>query len=75
MPVLDPSVFVDDDVGGWTVVRRRCWSPTIDERTYDPRNQAISKNQNVGLLRSRAGAEVYWPKPRDTGSCSVSIDR
>ncbi|KAM0845185.1 hypothetical protein ACQ4PT_056551 [Festuca glaucescens] len=55
MPVLVPSVFLDDDAGGWTVVRRRRWSPAIEERLHDPRNQEVSKNLDVGLLRSRAG--------------------
>ncbi|KAM0842952.1 hypothetical protein ACQ4PT_058013 [Festuca glaucescens] len=63
MPVLDPSVFLDDDAGGWTVVRRRRWSPAIDERSHDPRNQASSKNLDVGLLRSRAGANFRQSNP------------
>jgi hypothetical protein len=33
MPVLEPSVFLDDNTVGWTVVRRRRWSPAIDVNT------------------------------------------
>jgi hypothetical protein len=29
LPVMEPSVFIDKTVEGWTVVRRRRWSPAL----------------------------------------------
>ncbi|KAM0905253.1 hypothetical protein ACQ4PT_017525 [Festuca glaucescens] len=54
-PVLEPTVFFDDDVEGWTVVRRRRWSPASDEKIRDPRKEENSKKSDVGFVRLRAG--------------------
>jgi hypothetical protein len=43
--VLEPSVFYDDDVEGWTVVRQRCWSPVSDAKIQDPIKKRISKKE------------------------------
>ncbi|KAM0830239.1 hypothetical protein ACQ4PT_066356 [Festuca glaucescens] len=56
MPVMEPSVFMDDNTEGWTVVRRRRWSPAIARRSQDPRKTAISKFRGMGLVRMRDGA-------------------
>jgi hypothetical protein len=55
-PVLEPFVFVDDNTEGWTVVRRRRWSPASDAKAHDLRKTEVSKNHVVGLVRSRACA-------------------
>jgi hypothetical protein len=36
-PVLEPSVFHDESIQGWTVVRRRRWSPAIRRAALDPK--------------------------------------
>ncbi|KAM0871704.1 hypothetical protein ACQ4PT_039194 [Festuca glaucescens] len=58
MPVLEPSVFMDDDMDGWTVVRRRHWSPVISSEAHDSRKVGISKNYILGSDRHRAGANL-----------------
>ncbi|KAM0930524.1 hypothetical protein ACQ4PT_000898 [Festuca glaucescens] len=58
MPVLEPSVFTDDSMEGWTVVRRRRWSPAIGKRSNDPRKSVISKVRGLGPARMRAGANT-----------------
>ncbi|KAM0834290.1 hypothetical protein ACQ4PT_063701 [Festuca glaucescens] len=58
MPVLEPSVFMDDDMDGWTVIRRRRWSPAIGNELHDPRNAGLSKTSVLGSARTRAGANL-----------------
>jgi hypothetical protein len=36
LPVLEPSVFVDKTVEGWTLVRRRRWSLASAKQVSDP---------------------------------------
>jgi hypothetical protein len=36
LPVLGPSVFVDDGQEGWTVVHRRRWSPEFGKNAHNP---------------------------------------
>jgi hypothetical protein len=57
LPVLEPSVFVDDDNGGWTMVHRRRWSPASMSGTQDPGLTEISKSLTVDQARLRAGAQ------------------
>jgi hypothetical protein len=38
IPILEPSVCKDDGLEGWTVVRRRNWSPASGKRSHDPAN-------------------------------------
>ncbi|KAM0849117.1 hypothetical protein ACQ4PT_053932 [Festuca glaucescens] len=79
MPVLEPSVFVDDEVDGWTVVRRRRWSPAIDSSSHDPIISEISNIRRVGLARFRAGASnnrARWgPKNVVRGAPVIKIDQ
>jgi hypothetical protein len=56
MLVLEPSVFLDDNTEGWTVVRRRRWSPAIEVKAQDPRKKAVSNFHAMGLTRLRARA-------------------
>jgi hypothetical protein len=39
LPVLEPTVFPDEDMEGWTVVPRRRWSPASDANVRDPRKK------------------------------------
>ncbi|KAM0921230.1 hypothetical protein ACQ4PT_007109 [Festuca glaucescens] len=55
-PVLEPTVFVDDGGEGWTVVRRRRWSPAIVRHPLDPIISQVSKTRGVGLTGIRAEA-------------------
>jgi hypothetical protein len=32
LPILEPSLFEDDGLEGWTVVRRRRWSPASGKK-------------------------------------------
>jgi hypothetical protein len=48
MPVLEPSVFFDDNTEGWTVVRRRRWSPVSDVKVHDPRKKGGFKKVCCG---------------------------
>ncbi|KAK1613670.1 hypothetical protein QYE76_019187 [Lolium multiflorum] len=57
-PVLEPYVFLDDGLGGWTVVRRRHWSPVMDKKSPDPIISQISKRAELGLTNGRAGAHL-----------------
>jgi hypothetical protein len=36
LPVLEPSIFVDNDQEGWTVVHRRRWSPEFGKKAQNP---------------------------------------
>jgi hypothetical protein len=51
IPILEPSVFEDDGLKGWTVVRRRRWSPVSGKRSHDPRNPAFSNIRGLGLAK------------------------
>jgi hypothetical protein len=55
-PVLEPSVFMDDGMDGWTVVRRRRWSPAIGNRSHDPRKSGASKISGLGSAWTPSGA-------------------
>jgi hypothetical protein len=57
LPVLEPSVFVDTSSEGWTIVRRRRWSPASVSRVRDPGLTVISNLLTVGQARLRAGAQ------------------
>ncbi|KAK1699142.1 hypothetical protein QYE76_015839 [Lolium multiflorum] len=57
-PVLEPSVFTDDNMDGWTVVRRRRWPPAIISDAHDPRNVENSRICNLGLDMHRAGTKL-----------------
>jgi hypothetical protein len=46
-PVLEPSVFTDDDDGVWMVVRRRHRPPMITEGVHDPKRTEFSKKNWV----------------------------
>ncbi|KAM0863643.1 hypothetical protein ACQ4PT_044458 [Festuca glaucescens] len=62
-PVMEPSTFVDDNNGGWTVVRRRHRPPVITGRVHDPEPTVISKNSGLGLAGLRASPikhKVRW---------------
>ncbi|KAM0837391.1 hypothetical protein ACQ4PT_061693 [Festuca glaucescens] len=65
-PVLEPSMFMDDNDGGWTVVRRRHRPPVITGRIHVPRsvaNSKISENLGLGLAGLRASPtkpSVHW---------------
>jgi hypothetical protein len=57
MLVPKPSVFLDDNAEGWTVVRLGRWSPAIDGNTQDPRKRQFRKTmlwawQGCGLLQT-----------------------
>jgi hypothetical protein len=56
--LLEPSVFTDDGMEGWTVVCRRRWSPAIGKRSPDPRKSVFSKFCGLGPARTRAGAHL-----------------
>ncbi|KAM0828219.1 hypothetical protein ACQ4PT_067689 [Festuca glaucescens] len=61
-PVLEPSVFKDDNDGGWTVVRRRHRPPVITGNVHDSNNANCSKFSDisgVGLARLRASPTKY----------------
>ncbi|KAM0898640.1 hypothetical protein ACQ4PT_021807 [Festuca glaucescens] len=58
MPVLQPSVFVDDGLDGWTVVRRRRWSPANERMLPDPFVPVFSNIDDVGSEKRRAGAKL-----------------
>ncbi|KAM0842883.1 hypothetical protein ACQ4PT_058062 [Festuca glaucescens] len=79
MPVLEPSVFVDDEVDGWIVVRRRRWSLAIDSSSHDPIISEISNIRRVGSARFRAGASnnrARWgPNNVVRGTHVIKIDQ
>jgi hypothetical protein len=50
-PVLEPLVFHDDCMQGWTVVHRRRWSPAFGKKVLDP-------ELTPGLTRSWADGNV-----------------
>ncbi|KAM0870655.1 hypothetical protein ACQ4PT_039884 [Festuca glaucescens] len=58
LPVLEPTTFVDDGVGEWTVVRRRRWSPAINRTSHDPKISDFSNDRQLGSSTFRAGASV-----------------
>ncbi|KAM0898292.1 hypothetical protein ACQ4PT_022009 [Festuca glaucescens] len=53
-PVLEPSVFVDESMDGWTVVRRRRWSPAFDDNLRDPKMMDNSNLRAAGQAGLRA---------------------
>ncbi|KAM0887204.1 hypothetical protein ACQ4PT_029203 [Festuca glaucescens] len=53
-PVLEPSVFVDESMDGWTVVRRRRWSPAFDDNLQDPKMMDNSNLRAAGQAGLRA---------------------
>ncbi|KAK1682059.1 hypothetical protein QYE76_042907 [Lolium multiflorum] len=53
LPVLEPSVFVDDGQDGWTVVRRRRWSPASGKKRLDPKILEVSKYCGMGPMKLR----------------------
>ncbi|KAM0837866.1 hypothetical protein ACQ4PT_061357 [Festuca glaucescens] len=59
MPVMEPTVFVDDSTEGWTVIRRRRWLPAIGKTVHDPRSTDISNSSVLGLARLRANSKKY----------------
>jgi hypothetical protein len=62
-PVLEPSVFTDEDDGGWTVVHRRHRPPVNTERARDPKRTDFSKKLCLGPERPRASPiknQVRW---------------
>ncbi|KAM0924796.1 hypothetical protein ACQ4PT_004716 [Festuca glaucescens] len=58
MPVMEPTVFLDDSTEGWTVVRRRRWPPAIGKKALDPRNMGNSNFPVLGLARLRANSKT-----------------
>jgi hypothetical protein len=58
MHVLQPTVFMDDGLDGWTVVCRRRWSPANERKSPDPFFPGISNFVDVGSARRRAGAQL-----------------
>ncbi|KAK1611113.1 hypothetical protein QYE76_034786 [Lolium multiflorum] len=79
LPVLAPSVFIDDGQEGWTVVHQRRWSPELDKTMSDPvlvpEIPEVSKFRGLGsslvnplsVLPARSGpAQMarYKPIPR-----------
>ncbi|KAM0930682.1 hypothetical protein ACQ4PT_000783 [Festuca glaucescens] len=56
LPILEPSVFEDDGLEGWTVVRRRHWSPASGKRSRDPANPGISNFRGLGPVQRQACA-------------------
>jgi hypothetical protein len=53
-PVIEPSVFLDESLEGWTVVRRRRWSPASDVNLCDPRMSVNSNFRVAGQAGLRA---------------------
>ncbi|KAM0865553.1 hypothetical protein ACQ4PT_043194 [Festuca glaucescens] len=53
VPILEPSVFDDDGQEGWTVVRRRRWSPASGKRSSDPMFSGLSKSRGMGPMNIR----------------------
>ncbi|KAM0852187.1 hypothetical protein ACQ4PT_051922 [Festuca glaucescens] len=57
-PVLEPSVFRDDNLHGWTVVHRRRWSPALGTKVHDPILPQISNPSDnpadLGLTETRS---------------------
>jgi hypothetical protein len=49
LPVMEPSLFCDDNSGGWTVVRRRRWATVVRRRP--PVLITIRKLWNFRILR------------------------
>jgi hypothetical protein len=78
MPVLEPSVFFDDTTEGWSVIRRRRWSPASDVRAQDPKKE-ISKKHAVGLVglracansRVRLGGPIWVKKRAAQAGCCI----
>jgi hypothetical protein len=63
MPVMEPSIFCDDNFGGWTEVRRRRRAPVTTGTDHDPKIMENSKSSVLGLARLRASpneALVRW---------------
>ncbi|KAM0824032.1 hypothetical protein ACQ4PT_070474 [Festuca glaucescens] len=58
MPVMEPTVFLDDSTEGWTVVRRRRWPPAIGKKALDPRNMGNSNFPVLGLARLLANSKT-----------------
>jgi hypothetical protein len=50
LPVLQPTVFPGDNMEGWTIVRRRRWSPASDANVRDPRKKEVSNFRVVGQV-------------------------
>ncbi|KAM0852978.1 hypothetical protein ACQ4PT_051394 [Festuca glaucescens] len=65
-PVMEPSIFMDDNDGGWTVVRQRHRPPVITGKVHDPKHVNISKSSEksgMGLAGLRASPTkhlVHW---------------
>lgn len=59
LPVLEPSVFVDETKEGWTLVHRRRWSPAAVSTVRDPGLTGFSNVVTVGQTRLRAGAQDF----------------
>ncbi|KAM0853242.1 hypothetical protein ACQ4PT_051215 [Festuca glaucescens] len=57
-PVLEPSVFRDDSLQGWTVVHRRRWSPAVGKKVLDPTKSHFSNSSSLGPTRTRADGNV-----------------
>jgi hypothetical protein len=86
LPILEPSVFEDDGQEGWTVVRRRRWSPASGKRSSDPVIAGYSNLRGMGPthLRPRTDSDSARgglastisrrPVP-DRSDRSVGIDR
>nr|XP_051229335.1 uncharacterized protein LOC127347151 [Lolium perenne] len=78
LPVLEPSIFVDKTMEGWTLVRRRRWSSASVKKVRDPGITENSKVLTVGQARLRACAQRpgcrSGPK-RQVGSSLDQLER
>ncbi|KAK1612025.1 hypothetical protein QYE76_035698 [Lolium multiflorum] len=78
LPVLEPSVFVDDDDGGWTMVHRRRWSPASMSGNRYPGLKENSKTLTVDQARLRAGTQrlgrCLGPKFRQANQPRVRLE-
>jgi hypothetical protein len=63
IPVIESSVFVDENLEGWTMVRRRRWSPASVAKVRDLRLKEVSKSRALGQAGLRAGANFNLVPP------------
>nr|XP_051190804.1 uncharacterized protein LOC127304140 [Lolium perenne] len=75
LPVLEPSVFVDKTMDGWTLVRRRRWSPAFAKKVCDPGITENSNGSNVGHARLRAGEQRPGFRSGPLRQVGSSLDR